>query len=172
MSASPWRPLGVPLSSWWISAFVRGSRAAPADSGVGLVTEWSLASSQRVRVRAGVCSTHHPLSHQTDLEAPAEQKQDMLHMSAHNHQAPPECTRAEQRGSATAGSRGGRTAERHGPQGAVRLPLHGQPPSFSAGLKIGKNPRVIASNRGGGTKSAPLRGDEDLYAQKDDRAKE
>ena len=34
--------------------------------------------------------------------------------------------------------------ERHGTQGAVRLPLHGQPPSFSAGLKIGKNPRVIA----------------------------
>ena len=117
MSASPWRPLGVPLSSWWISAFVRGSRAAPADSGVGLVTKWSLASSQRVR--AGVCSTHHPLSHQTDLEAPAEQKQDMLHMSAHNHQAPPECTRAEQRGSATAGSRGGRSAERHGPQAAI-----------------------------------------------------
>ena len=77
MSASAWRPLGVPLCFRRISAFDRGKRAAPADSGAARASSWSATSGQQVWGK--VCAAHLQSSCQTAIHHCQNENERSLH---------------------------------------------------------------------------------------------
>ena len=91
-AASPWRPLGVPLCFRRISAFDRGKRAAPADSGAARASNWSATSGQQVWGK--VCAAHLQSSSQSAIQHLQDEYESKPPPSARGRSAHPEHTRA------------------------------------------------------------------------------